>query len=245
MTTSLISPTEIELAGKLKDNAIISSLAEEKGADLLTYTNQGLLGIQLKEVPNDFLASITDGRLTRETTLLPKHCKFPLLLLRGKFKYWPDGRIATGRREPSRFTKKQVLGILFDVRYIKGIEYDYVDDMDDVVFYHKALVEWLNAGKHFGLFTRPGGPKGTWTIPTVEEAQSWILQGFQGIGPALADSIINHFGKIPLAWTCSLSELARVPRLSTKRAQILYQTLGQSGAITNEFDMLRRKLQGG
>lgn len=249
MTTNLISPSEGDLAKKLKSNGIVSSLPEEKGADILTYTNQGLLGIQLKEIPNDFLASISDGRLTRETTLLPKHCKFPLLLLRGKFDYWPDGRIAIGRKEPSRFTKTQIQGILFDVRYVKGVDYDYVRDMDDVVFYLKTLTGWLNSGKHFGLFTRPGGPRGTWAIPTVEEYQSWILQGFQGIGPALADSIINHFGRTPLAWTCSLGDLMKVPKLSGKRAKILWETLTKSGKHIeegiDEFENLRRRLRGG
>lgn len=249
MTINLISPSEGDLAKKLKDNAIVSTLPEEKKTDILTYTNQGLLGIQLKEIPNDFLASITDGRLTRETTLLPKFCKFSLLLLRGRFKYWPDGRIALSRKEPSRFTKTQIHGILFDARYVKGVDYDYVEDMDDVVFYLKTLTEWLNAGKHFGLFTRPGGPRGTWIVPTAEESQSWILQGFQGIGPALADSIINRFGQIPLAWTCTLEELIKVPRLSAKRARILWESLSIAGRRivedTDEFSRLRRKLKGG
>jgi len=249
MTTCLISPSEVKLAEKLKDSAIVSPLPEEKGADILTYTKQGLLGIQLKEIPNDFLSSITDGRLARETSLLPKSCKFSLLLLRGRFKYWPDGRVAIGRKEPSRFTKAQVLGMLFDVRYVKDVEYDYVEDMDDVVFYLKALTNWLNSGKHFGLFTRPGGQKGTWIIPTAKETHSWVLQGFNGIGPALADSIIGHFGQIPLTWTCSLEELMKVPRLSGKRARILWESLsGTSAPISgelDEFEGLRRKLTGG
>jgi len=245
MTTNLISPSEVKLAEKLKGEAIVSPLPEEKGADILTYTQQGLLGIQLKEVPNDFISSVTDGRLARETSLLPKSCKFSLLLLRGRFKYWPDSRLITGAKEPSRFTKKQIQGLLFNVRYVKGVDYDYVEDMDDVVFYLRTLTDWLNSGKHYGLFVRPGGPKGTWIVPTVEETQSWVLQGFQGIGPALADAIITHFGKIPLAWTCQFEELVKVPRLSTKRAKILWETLSMSVPASKEsgdYELLRKRL---
>lgn len=248
MTICLISPSEVKLAGKLKDSAIVSPLPERKGADILAYTKQGLLGIQLKEIPNDFLSSVTDGRLARETSLLPKSCKFSLLLLRGHFKYWPDGRAATGRKEPSRFTKIQIHGILFDVRYVKGVDYDYVEDMDEVVLYLRALTNWLNSGKHFGLFTRPGGQKGTWIIPTAKETHSWVLQGFNGIGPSLADAIIERFGQIPLAWTCSLGELAKVPRLSAKRAKILWESLSTGGHVSKdigEFDRLREKLRNG
>lgn len=249
MTTYLTSPSEVKLAEKLKDSAVVSPLPEEKGADILAYTKQGLLGVQLKEIPNDFLASITDGRLARETSLLPKSCKFSLLLLRGQFKYWPDGRVAIGRKEPSRFTKAQIHGILFDVRYVKGIDFDYVEDMDEVVFYLRALTNWLNSGKHLSLFSRPGGQKGTWIIPSAEETHSWILQGFEGIGPALADSIIERFGRIPLAWTCSLEELIKVPRLSAKRAKIIWKSLSGAGEHVSEglseFDRLRRKLRGG
>lgn len=249
MTTYLISPSEVKLAEKLKGSVIISSLPEEKGADILIYTKQGVVGIQRKEVPNDFLQSINDGRIARETSLLPKNCKFCLLLLEGHFKYWPDGRVAIGRKEPSRFTRAQIHGILFDIKYVKGVDYDYTDDLDDTLAYIKTVAQLMDREKHFGLYSRPGGQKGTWIIPTAKETHSWVLQGFEGIGPALADSIIGHFGQIPLAWTCSLEELMKVPKLSGKRARILWGSLsGTSVSISgepDEFENLRRKLTGG
>lgn len=253
MTTYLVSPSEVKLLEKLKGDGITSTLPEEKGADVLVYTRQGLLGVQRKEIPNDFLQSVTDGRLAREMALLPKSCKFCLLLLEGEFKYWPDGRVAIGRREPSRFTKTQINGILFDVRYIRGVDCDYTEDLDDTIFYVKTVTQWLNKEKHLGLFSRPGGPKGSWIVPTIQETHSWLLQGFDGIGPALASSIIEHFGRIPLAWTCSLEELMRVPRLSTKRARIIWETLRQTSEPSasvkvptetsmSKLDRLRQKL---
>jgi len=249
MTTYLISPSEVKLAEKLKTGVIISPLPEEKGADILIYTKRGLLGIQRKEVPNDFLSSITDGRIARETSLLPKGCKFRLLLLEGRFKYWPDGRVAIGRKEPSRFTKAQIHGILFDIKYVKGVDYDYTDDLDDTISYIKTIAQLMSREKHLSLFSRPGGQKGAWIIPSAEETHSWILQGFEGIGPALADSIIERFGRIPLAWTCSLEELIKVPRLSAKRAKIIWKSLSGTGEHDDEelseFDRLRRKLRGG
>jgi len=226
MSTFLLSPSEVRLSELLGDRAIVSNIPEQRGADVLFFTKRGSVGVQLKEVPNDFLASITDGRLAKETSLLSS-CDFRLLLLRGRFKYWPDGRISIpGRKEPSRFTEKQIRGLLFDIKYIRGIDHDYVDDYEDAVAYIIHLSQWLDKEAHGALLSRPGGPKGTWAVPSVEELQSWVLQGFEGIGPASADAIIKHFGGLPLAWTCSFEELASVPRLSRKRAEYLWKFLG-------------------
>jgi len=230
MSTYLLSPSEVRLTELFGSAAIVSTIPEQKGADILIYTRLGLMGIQIKEVPNDFLASLSDGRLARETSMLAA-CDFRLLLMRGRFKYWPDGRVSLpGRREGSRFTEKQVRGILFSIKYVKGIDYDYVDDYEDIVSYIKHLDQWIDKEEHLAMFSRPGGPKGAWVVPSAEEVQSWLLQGFEGIGPAIANSIIDHFNGLPLAWTCTSKELMSVPKLSPKRAQYLWNFLPRSGA---------------
>lgn len=256
MSTYLLSPSEGKLTELFGNKAIVSTVPEQKGADILIYTKPGLIGIQVKEVPNDFLSSVSDGRLARETSMLSA-CDFRLLLMRGHFKYWPDGRISLpGRREPSRFSRKQVQGILFDIKYVKGVDYDYVDDYDDIVTYVMHLDMWMSKEQHFALFNRPSGPKGVWVVPSAEEMQSWLLQGFEGIGPALADAIIERFGRVPLAWTCTIDELMQVPKLSSKRAYYLWNFLSKTPIqyepkpskakeAPSELDRIRRLFQVG
>lgn len=230
MSTYLLSPTENRLTDLFGNEAVVSNIPEQRGADIMMFTSPGSVGIQVKEIPNDFLSSVTDGRLARETSLLSS-CDFRLLLLRGEFKFWPDGRVSLpGRREPGRFTKKQVQGILFDIKYVKGVDYDYVNDYEDIVYYVRHLEQWMNKETHLAMYNRPGGPKGAWIVPSASEVQSWLLQGFDGIGPAIADSIIKHFNGIPLAWACTFQELLGVPKLSPKRAQYLWNFLPKSGA---------------
>lgn len=247
----LLSPTEQDLAEKLGDDAVTSSLPEQKGADILIYSKHGVYGIQRKKLPHDFLLSVGDGRLTRETTLMPKELDFWELLCEGRFRYYPDGRLAVDRKEPSRFTRKQIRGILFDVKWVKGVPVEYTEDIDDTVNYIKGLHGLLNADTHTGLFRRPS-LKSAWYIPSIEEIHSWILQSWNGIGPATAEAIINHFGGIPLQWTCTLDQMSRVPKLSRNKAKELIDTLTSGGSPPpqlvkkeTEFDRMRRMLKGG
>ncbi len=53
----------------------------------------------------------------------------------------------------------------------------------------------------------------------------FLLQGFPNIGPTLASSILERFGKIPLSWNCTLDELKTVPGMGERRAEALWKLL--------------------
>lgn len=214
----------------MKDEAITSSIPEEKGADILLYSNHGLVGIQRKSIPNDFISSFIDGRMTRATSLLQQSCKFTRLICEGCFRYWPDGTVHLGmlkggKRVPSHFTRKHIHGMLNDIEFVKGIMIRWTDDIADTVAYIRSVISFLEGDKHLGLYKRPSAA-GSWGVPTAKDIDLWILQSFQGVGPAIAENIINRFGgKIPIQWTCSLEELMSVPRLSKERARTMYEAL--------------------
>lgn len=242
----LLSPSEVSLAGILKDEAISSPLPEEHGADILIYSRHGLVGIQRKEVPSDFISSFTDGRMTRATSLLQQNCTFTRMVCEGCFRYWPDGTVHLGmtrgkKRVPSRFTRKHIHGMLNDIEFVKGIMIRWTDDIADTVEYIRSVVRFLEGSKHTGLYNRPSA-KGAWGVPTAKDIHLWLLQSFSGIGPATADNIINEFGGIPLRWTCTFEELVSVPGLRKERAIEMYNALSTTGAGvagTTEIDKLR------
>lgn len=242
---ALVSPTDSKVARLLGQDAIVSNIPEQRGADILLFTRQGSVGIQRKEVPNDFISSIEDGRFAMTTSLLPKFCTFSLLLCEGKFKYWPDGRVVLYGKTLSRYTKPQVQNVLFSIKYVKGVDYDFTEDIEHTVRYIRQLYDFMNKEKHLGFFTRPAA-KGRWVIPTAREVESWILQGFPGVGPATADKIISSCGgRIPLKWTCTYEELLSVPGLSKKRAGLLWKALGnvvEEEVSKSVFDSLRMNL---
>ena len=229
-TRVLLAPTENALAEKLGDLAITSSIPEQKGADILIYSKPGLVGIQRKEVPHDFISSMTDGRLTRETGLLIEKCAFSLVIGEGKFRYFPDKSLDTGRKEPSRFKKSQVTGMLLDIVLVRGIPILFTDDIDDTVTFIKTVVDFTKTDKHLGLYARPN-VKGAWYVPTSEEIHLWLLQGFPGVGAQLAENIIEHFGgKMPIAWTCTIEELMQVPKIGEGKASEMFRLLGHEVA---------------
>ncbi len=246
----LLSPSEVALAGKLKEEAITSSIPEQKGADILIYSKHGLLGMQRKEVPHDFLSSFTDGRMSRATSLLQQGCTFTRMICEGTFKYWPDGTVHLGmtkarKKIPTSYNHKHIHGMLNDIEFIKGIMIRWTNDIDDTVTYIRSVVNFLEAGKHFGLYTRPSA-KGVWVVPKAKDIHLWVLQSFPGVGPAVADKIVERFGGIPLQWTCTMEELMAVPRLSKERAAEMFNSLsGPSQPIqhVDEFERLRRLLQ--
>jgi ERCC4-type nuclease len=246
--TFLLSPSENDLADLLPDEAINSPLPEQKGADILLYTDAGLFGWQRKKVPNDFISSVTDGRFTRLLPLLSKSCAFCRIIQEGEFKFWPDQTVHLGMmrgtggkpvRVPSRFTRRQIHGILNDIEIIWDVPVRVTCDLEDTALYLRSVRDFLSAKRHTGMHTRPK-VKGNWYVPTAEETQLWLLQGFGGIGPATADKIIRHFGRIPLCWTCSAEQLSQVGGISLKDArewiELLQKLPKRSAAIEENFE---------
>lgn len=249
MTTALLSPSEVALKAKFGSDAITSDLPESKGADILLYTRYGLLGMQRKEIPNDFISSFTDGRMARSLALLTASCTFTRLIGEGRFKYWPDGTVDLGmtkgrKRVPSRFTRKHVQGMTFDIEFVKGVVVDYTESVDDTVAYIRQVSEFLSREKHPGLYSRPSA-QGAWFVPSAREIDLWILQSFPGVGPSIADKIIEKFdGKIPMGWTCTLNDLLSIPGLGNKKARDMWEALqGKVPETPSEFDDLRSRLK--
>ena len=181
----LLAPTETDLLKGLKDDAIVSSLPEEKGADVLLYTGSGLMGLQRKHVPSDFISSFTDGRMARELALLVQSCKFTRVIGEGRIRYWPDqtvdmGMLRGGKRVPSRFTRKHILGMVNDIELVRGVMVDWTEDINDTVLYIRSMYDFLSGKKHTGLFSRPSA-KGDWYVPSAKDLTCGYCRASQAL----------------------------------------------------------------
>jgi ERCC4-type nuclease len=217
----LISPSEpAELREALA--AASSPLCEEKGADILAPTGKGLLGIQRKEVPSDFLASLEDGRLAKELPLLSRGVDFPVLLLEGVLIYDTDDCLRVGGR-PTRYKRLAIRRLLRSVFCSHGIYVEHSVGLSETPTVVKELIDYFGHD-HTSLLTRPK-LHGLWGKPTANEQICYFYQGVPGIGVVLAQSLARIFPRPVDLVVASLDDLKAIPQVGNQRAGRVYRFL--------------------
>jgi len=220
----LVSPTDRELlaAMRLKVSAMSHRLPEQYGADVLTAVEgRGKLAFQRKQFPDDFIASLEDGRITREVSLI-KHAEYPVFLIEGWPSFTADGNLLASYI--SRWTKRQLRNVMRSLWYTQGIVFERTDNMSDTVDAILEFESWVRGEKHKSLVTRSKNPtRDSWGLANKRDMARFFLQGIPGIGSAIAEQIFDHFGRIPLKWDCSEDELRGVLGVGTKRAKSLIE----------------------
>jgi len=220
----LLSPSETRLRDRFGTEGLTCGVPESMGADIVLYTPCGIYGAQRKEFPHDFISSMYDGRLARETGLMAANLDFYEVILEGEEEYDKNNNLVMNYKAPRMITWSQVQGMKLSLRYVRGINIVQVRNIADTARYIQLVDHYFNQEKHVGLFRRPTG-KGSWGPMSKNETWLWILQGFPNVGPGLADNILGHFGSIPLKWTCSLDEMMEVPKIGKSRAEKLFSYL--------------------
>lgn len=216
-----IAPTEKFL---LKYNiGICSPLPEDYGADILWNSELGLVGIQRKEFPGDFLASVHDGRLYREFQQM-RELDVAVLLMEGRPTWTTEGQlIRSNGGKRTTWNKTQHRNYLASVQ-LRGIQIQSTDSVADTVKFIVGFKEWTEKPDHTALVTRPG-PKGDrWGKVSNKDFQSHLLQSLPGIGPKQAEAIIQHFGGVPFRLAVSVEELMEVPGIGKGRAEKIVRT---------------------
>lgn len=219
----LVSPTEplpIRALGR------VHSLPEKRGVDVLFAAGGRWVGVQRKEI-RDLVASVRDGRLHREvqqmtTNLASRGLGIAVLVVEGRFAWTVDGEWV----EPGwRWTRRQHRGLLWSVRS-KGIWVEVTADANDTADLCRDLQAWASKDRHSSLDHRPG-PVGLWGKATTREYACHLLQGFDGVGPELANRIVDHFGRLPIGWLVTAADLEEVPGIGKVKAKRLIGALEQ------------------
>lgn len=220
----LVSPTDRDLLLLLGEKAMSNYLPERYGADILiVIEGHGKLAIQRKTFPDDFLASLDDGRLARELPLLAQ-AEFPVLIVEGQPMWTADGHLMHGWS--SRWTRAQLRNLLRSVWRVHGVSVERTDSLDDTAAAVLELEAWFRKDVHRSLLTRSKTPiKNDWGLSNRRDMARYFLQGFGGIGASKAEAIFDYFDGIPLSWTVSPQEMMSVPGIGPKLAQSLFKAL--------------------
>lgn len=215
--TIRVSPTE---PPALKALGRPTMLPENFGADVLFPSRLGLVGIQRKEFPGDFLGSVHDGRLTEQRAKLQR-CSVRLLVLEGKGKWTTDGELIVPFGP--EWSASQHRRYLWSVQ-LDGIWVSHTANLAETCELVEDMVAWADKSSH-GAGGRPK-PKGQWGSPSDKDWGRHLLTSFDGVGPEMADRIFDHFGEVPMAWTCTPDELAEVHGVGPKRVAKMMRGLG-------------------
>jgi ERCC4-type nuclease len=214
----LVAPTE---PLPLRRLGALSTEPERHGCDVLWRDGvAGLVGIQRKTL-TDLWASLRDGRLARELLAMSASLTVAVLLLEGRQRWGPGGRLSTAAVP---FDRDQLRGLLLSVQQ-RGVWVVPTDDLDDSARAIVHLRSWVAKRRHTSLDLRPSGRSGP-------PARGWgvqLLQAFPHVGPGVAGAVWDHFGGVPLAWTVDARELSEVALVGPVRAASMLASLPPLG----------------
>lgn len=224
MKKVLVSPAE-PASVKLKIGGTVSSKPEDFGVDFMWASHGKWFGVQRKRFPDDFMASLHDGRLQKELGQM-QGLEMAFLILEGFGTWTVDGKVMDDYIDLNLTT---LFSMMASVSVSFGVPVYRVRDESELVGAVKALHRWTSTGKHLdgrsGLSRRPS-VSGKWGTADSKEWAIHFLQGLKGVGPVQAEAIYEYFGGIPMRWTVGgPDDFMKVDGIGKVRAQALWETL--------------------
>ena len=229
--TLLVSPAEPQ---RVKDaiarrlDMEVSALPERYGVDFLWRGRGVWHGLQRKTV-SDFVASLLDGRVTREVAQMQSHVSMPVLLIEGRVQFslaGNDGAVLVNSGYGQSITQAQWRGMMWSLAS-RGITVDVVATIADTADYVCQFMKWSLKATHTSVTARPKLVDSAWGKPTNRDFGVYLLQGFDGVGPGTAGAIFDHFGRVPLRWDVDDGdELTEIKGVGKATAQKLLEALG-------------------
>lgn len=208
-----VSPAEPKAFKHLGASSLIT---ESYGVDFLWDSALGMVGVQRKQFPSDFLASMHDGRLNVEYAQM-KELSMAVLMIEGTPHWTTEGRLIRGRNDKRNgWTKSQHRNYLHSVQ-LRGIHVVYTDNVTDSIQYLMDLSVWTNKVDHHSLDTRPGPSGSGWARVTNRDYQVHLLTSLPNVGPKTAKAILDVVG-MPFLLTATREELMAVPGVGAKMA---------------------------
>lgn len=216
-------------ARRVKVECEPSTRCEDSGCDFLWRGNKQWHGVQRKEV-NDFLASLNDGRLTKEVGQMKAAVQIPLVVIEGKVRFI-NGSLASayhrvGYREITEDSWRARLLTLMSM----GVHVQYSHDRADTAKWVVSAYQWSEKAEHSTASTRPGPSGDSWGKVGNKDFQVHLLCGLPGVGPRLALRIVERFGGVPIELGVGVKELMEVEglgRVKAERIVRVFERIGQ------------------
>ena len=193
------------------------------GYDFEIYTESGLVCIERKRIPGDFLGSVTDGRLYKQILSMRESSSIAILLLEGKFRYTKEGILVQGRRR-TRWNRKGINNLLRSIRWVEGIDIERSSGLDETVDTVLQIEEYFDKIDHLSLKSRPR-IQTNWIVPSYGERIIHFYNGLPGVGINGAKKIYDKFPSPMQLYSASVEEIMEVPRIGRALATGIYNFL--------------------
>lgn len=177
--------------------------------DLLSgdYAIADKVGVERKTA-SDFVASIMDGRLFGQLELLKTEYETGVVLIEG------DLRSVRSAIEPVALD-----GALSYLTLLSGIQVlQAADAAHTAALLHRMALHTTH-GLGYELALRSGKPKNnaSW--------QQYFLEGLPGVGPAMAKTLLSHFGSPLAVVTASSDDLRKVKGVGQRTIDKIHDVL--------------------
>lgn len=150
----------------------------------------------------DFATSLVDGRLFPQAAALARSPHRPVILLEGP--------------KPSRMPDVHphaLKGAIVSLAVMWRLPVVHARDPEDALWVLRCLADQIGRAEPSGLKRYDRKPK------RLASKKIYMLQGLPGIGPALADRLLLHFGTVEHVITADEITLMQVPGLGRTKAR--------------------------
>jgi ERCC4-type nuclease len=119
-----------------------------------------------------------------------------IVLLEGLGTWTDDGFLLD-----QKFHLGQLYGWMMSAFFEMGVPVFRVKSQRDALHFIDRMEVWSQRKSHWSLSRRPKAKKDMWGRRGNKEYGLHLLQSFEGVGPALAEAIYDHFGEVPIQWS--------------------------------------------
>lgn len=216
----LIAPTE---PPNLRAIGQVSMVTEHHGCDIIGVSTTAIVGFQRK-TPEDFLSSLSDGRLAKQIGQIHSSSilNHAILILEGAFHWTSDGQLLSSYN--NGFQRSHLTNLLLQLQ-IQGLLLVTTDGLTDTISTVNSVMNSLSKTIHTSLLRRPKQSLTSWGTKNSSNYAQHILQSFDGIGPTTALAMFTTFGRIPLKWDVTETQLQTVPGIGKTLARSLKKAL--------------------
>jgi ERCC4-type nuclease len=200
-----------------------------KNLPVADYVISERVAVERKSV-SDFLKSLADGRLFNQAKRLKEVYPKPFIIVEGKWDY-------VARAEK---TSKAASSALASLVYDFGIGIIYALTKEDTARVIRFLAEREQGEKKRKV---PVKAMGKPPIGDVKQWQLFLVQCLPGVGPKLAEKLLERFGSVRAVFNASVAELSKVEGMGLNKAQEIVKVLTAPWKVKKETKGLEKFLK--